>query len=288
MKRYTIANLNISVHGGEFGGFDRRMSGYASSFDGQAADVQIRCCDSDGITLPDGKTLKRIHRWQWIETAGDGYAAFQTLPGSDTVVSLLEVDREWKNARLQLRGFENNLGITNELRRYLTAGEIFSYAVLQHDGLILHASAIDYDGGAILFSAPSGTGKSTHTSLWNTHYGGKTRVLNDDSPAIRFTDGKAYAFGTPWSGKTTLNLNRAAPLRAIVCLERGERNSIKRIDAKTAAPLLLNETRKPVYTEMMGLTLGVMQRLIAETPMYLLSCNVSKEAVDVVKTALGV
>ena len=86
-----------------------------------------------------------------------------------------------------------------ELAEYMGTGALFARHLLRHDGFQLHASAIILEGKAYLFSAPSGTGKSTHASKWLRLFG--ARYLNDDKPALRLIDGVWYACGTPWSGR---------------------------------------------------------------------------------------
>ena len=79
-------------------------------------------------------------------------------------------------------------------------GEAFYARLLQYDGMLLHASCVEKDGKAYLFSAKSGTGKSTHTHLWLRAFP-DSRIINDDKPAVRRMDGTFYACGTPFSGK---------------------------------------------------------------------------------------
>ena len=77
---------------------------------------------------------------------------------------------------------------------YMTTGSSFYRQLLDFNGMLLHASAVMVDGKAYLFTAPSGTGKSTHTRLWLQQFGERAAILNDDKPALRFENGKWYAF----------------------------------------------------------------------------------------------
>ena len=110
---------------------------------------------------------------------------------------------------------------------YLWSGAHFYEKLAKFQGVMLHASCVEYDGKAYLFSARSGTGKSTHTHLWLKYLPG-ARIINDDKPAIRLVDGVFYAYGTPWSGKTDESVNVGVPIAGICFLSRGE-NKIKRI-----------------------------------------------------------
>ena len=100
----------------------------------------------------------------------------------------------------------------------------FYEKLLDYNGMMFHASAVVVDGKAYLFSAPSGTGKSTHTRLWLEYFGEKAYILNDDKPAIRIMDGKFYAYGTPWCGKDNVSTNQKCEIKAICFLERSEVN----------------------------------------------------------------
>ncbi|MGN0242632.1 MAG: hypothetical protein ACI4CT_01080 [Lachnospiraceae bacterium] len=164
---------------------------------------------------------------------------------------------------------------------YIWTGSEFYYAYIDYIGLLLHSSAVVVHEKAYLFSAPSGTGKSTHTSLWLDHFGEQAYILNDDKPAIRYRDDKFYACGTPWSGKTDLNRNEMVPLQGITFLERAETNWIRRIDAREGLILLLNQTLRPYEEERMKKLFYVLDKLFCQIPVYRMGCNISDEAVQV-------
>ena len=83
----------------------------------------------------------------------------------------------------------------------------FCNAVLDgFDGFFFHSSCLELDGEGYVFSAVSGTGKSTHTALWRRHFGNRVTMINDDKPVIRKCDGKFYVYGTPWMGKADIGI----------------------------------------------------------------------------------
>ena len=88
---------------------------------------------------------------------------------------------------------------TEDMAEYIATGDCFAVGLLRNEGMMLHASAVDYRGRAVCFSAPPGTGKSTHTERWARLFGAS--ILNDDKPALRRIDGVWRVYGTPWSGK---------------------------------------------------------------------------------------
>lgn len=160
---------------------------------------------------------------------------------------------------------------------YMWTCEAFYSELLKHDGIMLHSSCVEKDGLAYLFSARSGTGKSTHTHLWLKNLE-NTRIINDDKPALLCEDGKWFACGTPFSGKTDENLNVKVPVRAIVFLQRGETNSVTRIQPFQAVSLLIEQTIKPYDKSLAEEMLEKVDKLLTAIPVFLLKCNMSDEA----------
>lgn len=171
--------------------------------------------------------------------------------------------------------------LTRDEVAYLASGALFNRRITAFNGLMLHSSAIAMDGRAYLFSAHSGTGKSTHTGLWKQVFGDRVTYINDDKPIIRKIDGKFYAYGTPWSGKTDLNTNIKVPLAAIVFIERGDTNSITPIDpAKEAVAVpMLEQTPRPRTPQLLAAMLNTADDLLLNTPLFKLRCNISEDAV---------
>ena len=164
---------------------------------------------------------------------------------------------------------------------YINTGTSFYLQLLKHQGLLLHASAVVLDGKAYLFTAPSGTGKSTHTQLWLKKFGSRAKILNDDKPALRKVDGIWYAYGTPWSGKYDLNIPEQAPLAGICILERGEENRIAPAAGKTTVSFLMSQTVRPPQKELAWNLLELMDDLMKQVPMWKLQCNTDIQAAQV-------
>lgn len=169
--------------------------------------------------------------------------------------------------------------LTPETCEYVYTGSIFYTGLIHFNGFMLHSSAVLMDGRAYLFSASSGVGKSTHTSLWQQAFGkDRAKILNDDKPAIRIEKDGIYAFGTPWSGKTDLNINVKAKLAGICFLERGEKNKIRRENGGAVISKLLAQTVRPYDEKDMELLLESVDRVLREVPVYTMSCTISEEA----------
>lgn len=161
---------------------------------------------------------------------------------------------------------------------YIFLGQLFYRYILQHDGILLHSSCVVKDNKAYLFSAPSGTGKSTHTNLWLEEFI-DAYILNDDKPAIIYKDNTLYAAGTPFSGKYDISKNLLVPIGGICFLERSENNWIKEINKKQAIFEILNQTERVPYEEDMNLILHHISNIVSNITIHKMGCNISKEAV---------
>ena len=159
----------------------------------------------------------------------------------------------------------------------MESGIQFYIELLRFQGLMLHASAVAYEGRAYLFSGPCGMGKSTHSGLWRQTFGDAAQVFNDDKPALRLLDGCWYAYGTPWCGKDGINQNKKVPLGGICFLEQAGENHIRRLDATQAVQRLLPQTLYRLWPGQMDLLLDHLDKLVRQVPIFLLE-NCPEEA----------
>ncbi len=160
---------------------------------------------------------------------------------------------------------------------YMWTGEAFYNELIKHNGMMLHSSCVEKDGYAYLFSARSGTGKSTHTHLWLKNLSG-TRIINDDKPALVYESGKWFVWGTPFSGKTDENVNAKIPVKAIVFLKRSEENKVEKMPISKAVGLLLEQTINPVNRDLAIKMLDLADTLLRTVPVFSLGCNMDPQA----------
>ena len=153
--------------------------------------------------------------------------------------------------------------------------------MLDYDAFLFHGSAICMDGNGYLFTAKSGTGKSTHTLLWYCAFRGRCFFVNDDKPLLWLKDDQVMVCGTPWNGKHRQSTNVVVPLKNLVVLERGEDNEIAPIEPAEALPLLLQQTYRPTNPVAMMKTLSLLERAMKKVKLYRLKCTISPEAVKV-------
>ncbi len=148
----------------------------------------------------------------------------------------------------------------------------------EYNVFLMHASVIEVDGYAYAFTAKSGVGKSTHTSLWLKNVP-HARVLNGDKPLFRVEDdGSITAFGTPWNGKENWGENISAKLAAVCFIERGEVNRIRRAPEEDAIGRLMHQLYLRGSRDSVNRQLILMDVLVRSVPYYILSCNISDEA----------
>lgn len=158
--------------------------------------------------------------------------------------------------------------------------------MLDYDTILFHGSAVALDGEAVLFTAKSGTGKSTHTRLWREAFGERVVMVNDDKPLLRIGDGHVWVYGTPWDGKHHLSTNCMVPLRAICILERGEHNRVDPVEPGEILPMLLQQSHRPENSAAMMQYLQLLDRMTETLSFYRLKCNMDPEAAQVCRRGI--
>lgn len=159
------------------------------------------------------------------------------------------------------------------------------YEVLQSEKLmaekntvIMHASYIEYKGQAILFTAPSGTGKSTQAELWKNLRG--ARILNGDRCAIQLRKDGFYVCGVPFAGSSNICENVTLPLKTIVCLSQAPKTSIERISGFKGFRSLYEGCGILTWDKKhVEFVTDFIQKLLLEIPVYHLACTPDESAV---------
>lgn len=160
-----------------------------------------------------------------------------------------------------------------------------------NNAFLLHSSVIDVDGiGGVAFAAQSGTGKTTHTLLWQRLLGHKMQIINGDKPIVRFfcDADEPYAFGTPWNGKEGFGGNTSTILNHICFIERAKTNSCEKIDAKDVLELILNQVYMPKQPQAALNTIKLINCLLEKCTLWKIKCNTDISAAEIAyKTILG-
>lgn len=158
--------------------------------------------------------------------------------------------------------------------------------LLSKEVMILHSSFIIHNNQSILFTAPSGTGKSTQASLWEKYKGAE--IINGDRSAIGTRNGEYFAYGLPFCGSSNICKNKEAPLKAIVVLKQAKENSVRRLSKIEAFKILLGQVAINRWNKKdMELAMTLIEELIEKVPVVMLSCRPDKEATDVLNDYLN-
>ena len=150
--------------------------------------------------------------------------------------------------------------------------------LFEYDTLLFHGSVVAVDGDGYLFTAKSGTGKSTHTRLWRRVLGDRAVMVNDDKPFLRITPEGVFACGSPWNGKHKLGGNLCVPLKAVCVLQRGGENRIRAVPAADVLQMLFQQSSRPMDARLMPKYMELIDGLAGGVSFYRLWCNMDPEA----------
>lgn len=201
---------------------------------------------------------------------------FEYHGGRETDIDLKVTDKYLES--LMVRAAE---GVTIEQMENFAFSCDFNRKVIPYQTMLVHSSALIYQGGAYLFSGESGIGKSTHTKLWIKAFGNKVHIMNDDKPVVKLYEDKAVAFGTPFDGGSGIALNESYPLKAIVFIERGEQNSIRIPNSREIIQKLYFQTAHMLDADTAEKMLQNFEKLLSLTKFYILTCNMDISAAHV-------
>lgn len=154
------------------------------------------------------------------------------------------------------------------------------------DTILFHGSVVAVDGSGYLFTAKSGTGKSTHTALWRKYFGERAVMINDDKPLIKITDSEVRVYGTPWNGKHGLSTNTSVPLKALCILERGTDNSVEPESKSRCMDMLIQQVHRPSVPVKLIRVLSLIDRLADGTKLYRMKCNTDISAAETACNAM--
>ena len=155
--------------------------------------------------------------------------------------------------------------------------------LLQYSTLLMHGAAVSFREEGVIFTAKSGTGKTTHISRWKEAFPDQVTVINGDKPFVEVAGDKVMVYGSPWCGKEGENKNRAVRLKAICLIEQAENNSIENISYEEAFPMLLQQTYRPKQEEELMKVLQLIKIMGDQLSFYRLKCRPDVEAARVAK-----
>lgn len=163
--------------------------------------------------------------------------------------------------------------------------QIFYNRILFEDAMSIHSASVIYNNKAVIFSAASGTGKSTQAGLWEKELG--CRVLDGDVTVCRERDGKLFVYGLPWCGSSGKYINTEVELGAIVFLKQAKENTVRIPDIREKISYVFSSTfSESLCEEMAQKVAGVTQTIVEKADIYEFSCNMDPEAAYVLRDAI--
>ncbi len=214
--------------------------------------------------------IKIENKFPYIEQMCKDYI----VPDGEVDFSVSVTEEEMKREETEGGTY---LGYLESLAVYRKIAE----EIINRDGFLLHGVILKTEEQGVALCARSGTGKSTHASLWLRLLGDKCTIINGDKPLIRIKDGKAVAYGTPWCGKERIHKNDSVVLRGVCFIQRGKTNEIEEIPKNQVFPHLTTQIYVPQKGMQMVKTLDLIDTFVKSTDFYVLKCNMDIEAAEV-------
>ncbi len=222
--------------------------------------------------------IKVIHSYPYFKDFSKKYLTDSLLVDFTVSVDQNDIIFE-KNKCIEESEYEN-IPYQNFPDEYLETTAIYrkiAQVLPKYNAIIFHGSAVAVENKAYIFTAKSGTGKTTHTLLWLKNIK-NSFIVNGDKPIIRIFDNGIKVCGTPWCGKENLGANVQIPLSSICILNRGETNTIEKITFNDAISMLIGQTYCSPDTEILTETLKTLEKITNNVTLYKLYCNMEDDA----------
>lgn len=205
----------------------------------------------------------------------DRHCADYMIDATDDVDISVSVTEEEIDGEIAISDVRVSRGYAESICAYRTICEQLPQ---RFNGFLLHGALLEYGGKGYIFSARSGTGKTTHINLWKEAFGDAVTVVNGDKPILRETEDGFIAYGTPWCGKEGYSNNSSVLLSSICFVERAETNSIERISPSDAVSRIFSQILMPNDVEAFDAVSSLLDSLLTRVPSYLLKCNMNVDA----------
>ena len=272
MSIYRIANINIQLDLMEKSVSLPSLKKY--QIEESNVDIRVSANIIKNIPTPAGELYKRT-RYYDVFKKDNIFIQYQRkekdLPYFGYII--------YKDSEAEIYIMEDKFS-EMQLNEYLLTQYVFPYYAMKLKAAVwMHGSSISYKNKGYLFSAPSGTGKSTHTRLWKEFVSCET--INDDKNIIVLENDELMLYGNPWSGKHHLDNNISAPLKAIVFLYQAKENTIREISKKEALMKIMPQIIQPFDNSYVDIWSKMIDELL-KVPCYELGCNISHNAVETV------
>lgn len=201
---------------------------------------------------------------------------FVEVTGEDLIHQQALLDQEADREGLRRRTF------TDYFLERTVIQEKIAEKLLERDTLLLHGSTVAVDGQAYLFTAPCGTGKSTHTRFWRELFGDRAVMVNDDKVFLQLRPDGVWAYGSPWTGKHGIGSNISMPLKGICFLQRGTENQIQKAMPEKWQSELIHQCFMPEQRYF-----PLVWKLAQMVPLWEMSCTKDPQAAAIAYEAMS-
>ncbi|MFW5838882.1 MAG: hypothetical protein ACOCU1_02965 [Bacillota bacterium] len=266
MKKYNIAGIKLGFDFQYSEYFENNIEQYQIDYD-EPVDYKISVKTYKHLDKPTD-TPVLTYKNRFIYDFGDS-EALVVLDDKGLVKQYIEYTKDHKRIDIFMTKHQKH---TLAEMEYVLSGLLFLEIALKEYKLPFHASAIKHKNQAVLFSAPSGGGKSTHAHYWQMMLDDVT-YINDDKPLIHKVDNQFVVSGTPWSGKDTINTNDSVPLKAIVFIEKSDTNTIEKLSTKDALHYIMRNSLRPRQKALVHNAMDLLNDIVKDIPLYLLQAK---------------
>ena len=205
---------------------------------------------------------------------------YETTKDVELVIEISDADLAFEKEWSKEYKYEN---YGEELYQFSAIYRKLSEYICQKNIMLLHGSAFEYNNQCVIVTAPSGTGKSTHSRLWREAFGDKVTMINDDKPLLQVSGNDVLVWGTPWDGKHNISVNKSVPLKAICILERSAENKVEKVKVGDCLEALLNQVYRPRQVENLVKVMELAKNIFEQVEIYKIYCNMEIDAAKVVK-----
>ncbi len=276
LYKYKIADMIVELTGAIDNTTISKCNPYRCSVsEPTQVKINVELCN-ERFDTPDADATYGSGEEFWYY---DGDHLYELLFPDENAKFLVKIDYYNNGTTIDVYLFDVKKHYNFDDTYYLsnTLSILFHYVAVANNRLVLHSSSVAADGYGVAFSANSGVGKSTHTSLW-IEYVKDCVYINDDTPVLYKKNGTVYICGTPFAGSTGINNNVMVPLKAIVFLNRGQTNTIKKLNTEAAIGLLMGQLVQPSAGDYFDSMLSTLSDILASVPVYELYCNMEYDA----------
>lgn len=276
----SVSGLGLRFQNDRLSTIEPRFAAFVSP-SGESRYI-IRFRRVDALELPSGPAVASCDCYD-VRFEGGGFCrCFLDATQDGRFYAVSRLDWEQKQVRVDYLPLGDEL--VSQLGNCIVLSQ-WETVLLHENRLFLHAACVDTPLGGLLFSGPSGVGKSTQANLWTEYMGAS--LLNGDRPILSRDEMGWLAWGSPYAGSSHVHVNASVPVRAIVLLRQAPENSLRRLSGREAfTRVFAGVTVNSWDPWCMNRACDLVMELTAAVPVYELSCTPTKEAVDLLHAAL--